>query len=144
MHCKEYYEKVEKDGNFCDLPESAYQELKRYLKDIKARKISSDTLTLGAWRKSRKKAAKGHKDQTKGLLRGRIASKELTPNEIDAEINEELEKTKGTRMKIYEMVGDSDDNFIRRCKLFEFDCNAAKRFLRLVDCKGIGGETPND
>lgn len=138
--CKQFYEKVEKDGNFCGMPDTAFRKLKSYIEYCKAKEIPIGTISQGEAIKRKKRDIEALKDKKKGLLRGRIAPKEQSSNEIDAEVNTELEKTTETRMKIYELVGDSDDNFIRRCKTFGFGCKEAKRFLEIIDCEDLGGD----
>ena len=64
--CKEFYEKLEKDGNFCGMTAEDYREARKYWeeyrKDAEGDKSGNSVLSSGAWRKQQKKQAASFKE----------------------------------------------------------------------------------
>ena len=65
--CAEFYEKLEKDGNFCGMREQEYREAVRYSKEVVLDKNGNPLLSEDAWRKQQRelKATKDTEEQTK-------------------------------------------------------------------------------
>ena len=59
--CTEFYEKVEKDGNFCGMEERDYREAMDFWKDVEKDKHGNPCLSCGKWSKQRKAEAKASK-----------------------------------------------------------------------------------
>lgn len=59
--CKEFYVKLEKDGNFCGMEEKAYREALQYSKEVEEDESGKPLLSEGAWLKQKRKHRASHK-----------------------------------------------------------------------------------
>ena len=60
--CQEFYEKLEKDGNFCGMTEEDYREAMEYYGKVEKDKSGKPVLSCGAWLKAVKEEAKRFKE----------------------------------------------------------------------------------
>ena len=59
--CKEFYEKVERDGNFCGMSKKAYREMMLYSEEVERDKAEYSVITQGKWLKQRKESNRERK-----------------------------------------------------------------------------------
>lgn len=47
--CQEFYDKVEKDGNFCGMSETAFRDLNHYIEEVEKDETGKPVISEGAW-----------------------------------------------------------------------------------------------
>ena len=59
--CKEFYEKLEKDGNFCGMRDKDYSQAVSFWKDVEKDKDAKPSKSCDAWVRDERKQAASHK-----------------------------------------------------------------------------------
>ena len=75
--CEEFYEKLERDGNFCGMREQDFREALAYFKSVEKDKNGKPLLSCGAWIKEQREQAK------------KATPTEKVPNEDPEELSNE-------------------------------------------------------
>jgi len=80
--CPEFYEKVERDGNFCGMRGREFREAIAYFKDVEKDKGGNPLLSFDKWLKAKRETAKVAKHKTDRFV-GTETPKQKTP-EVDS------------------------------------------------------------
>ena len=109
--CAEFYEKLEKDGNFCGLPTRFFKEAMKYWREYREAAESNGDKSPKSereWFNDKRKTAENSVKQKKGLLRGE------KPKEDQPPPPEEQPKTKEATN--IQRIGQMFANLIEICR----------------------------
>ena len=89
--CVDFYEKLERDGNFCGMREQEFRAAVEYFKHVEKDNNGKPLLSFNAYRKQQKKIAEANEHKTEKARQTKAAKKEVEePEEETCEIIERI------------------------------------------------------